>query len=121
MSITAAEPVPDHKERAHLRLCGAVTLETMVCFALPAVALVIGAVYAPFLLLSVLADPQAGWAWRPLVSVVLGWAGFLGIGRLLLLLWNRPQSDSRRRLTLLAIACGCAASFVHEATIWMGK
>jgi hypothetical protein len=52
--------------------------------------------------------------------VVLGWAGLVGIARLLHLVWNRPHPDSRRWLTLAAIACGSAASVLHGITIWMG-
>jgi hypothetical protein len=57
MSVTTVAPMPDPKERAHLRLCGIVTLETIVCFALPAVVLVMGAVYSPVVLLMPLGNP----------------------------------------------------------------
>ncbi len=120
MSVTAVEPMPDAEERAHLRLCGIVTLETMACFAVPAVALVVGTVYSPILFLAAVADSTASWAWRPLAMFVFGCAGLVGVGRLLRLVWNRPQPDSRRWLTLSGIACGSAASILQWVTVWMG-
>ena len=117
MSITAVQPMPDPGERAHLRLCGVVTLETMACFAVPTAALAMGTVYSPFVVLAAISYLAA---WRPLALLVLGWAGLIGVLRLLHLLWNRPQRDARRWLTLSSVACGSAASILHGVTVWMG-
>ncbi|MEO5820416.1 MAG: hypothetical protein ABIT71_07895 [Vicinamibacteraceae bacterium] len=119
MSVAVVAPAADPQERAHLRLCGMVTLETIACFAIPAIALMVGSVYSPIFFLAALADPESGW--RPLALFVLGMAGFVGVGRLMHLLWNGPQPDARRWLTLSTIACGCGASLLHGATLWMGN
>jgi hypothetical protein len=121
MATATVAPLPYAAERAHLRLCGIVTLETMACFALPVVALVASAAFSPFMLTVALLDPRSPWSWRPLALVVLGCAGFVGIGRLLHLVWNRPQRDARRWLTLLTIACGVGASLLQGAAIWMHR
>jgi hypothetical protein len=111
VTLAVAGTTPDPVERAHLRLCGLVTLEVMLCFAVPAIALAVGAVYSPILLASAVMDPSIGL--RPFTVFVLGSAGFVGIGRLLRLLWNPSLRDARPWLTLAAVACGAAASVVQ--------
>jgi hypothetical protein len=56
-----------------------------------------------------------------LALLLLGWAGWIGVWRLLYLLWNPTMAESRRALTLIAVACGIAASMLHGVTIWTGR
>jgi hypothetical protein len=75
--------------------------------------------YLPLLIVSVIGEPHDNPLRYPVAMIVLGWGGFAGVVRLLVLLC-RNRRDTWRAATLLGLACGIASALLHGLTIWTG-
>jgi hypothetical protein len=94
---------------ARPRYIVAIVLETVLCFAMPCFLLCGGMLYLPIMLVALAGGAYGNpLPWMVVVSIVLGWTGVAGVGRVLWLVCARHPPPFRRALTLLCLACGVA-------------
>jgi hypothetical protein len=90
-------------DRGHARFRRAICLEAVCCFGPPAAVLLLGTVIVP----SVSAYDWDPWVLAVFGQMLLGWAGLVGIARVLFVLCG--EDEFRGGVTLPAVACGVVA------------
>jgi hypothetical protein len=87
----------------------AICVETAIFFALPIFFLILGTAMIPYAVVATSGTANLGAprSFPIYVELFLGWAGLIGLVRLLYSVWTRRST--RRGITALSLACGVGA------------
>ena len=115
MAADALAARRDTADRTRGWLFAAILLEAALCYAMPVFFLALGTWFTPFVVVraaATLGDPRTI---AIIAEVALGWAGLIGVLRLLYSLWTAHAL--RRGITGVGLACGIVALVLAGSVI----
>ena len=107
-----ALPTPlesESRERRHELFAWTICLEATICFAVPGLLVLVGTLFLPVVIFSLLVDPGR-WQLPYLGGVAIAGSAMSSVIRVVFMLCTRHERDERAWLTLLGICAGIACT-----------